>query len=326
MTYVVDAERFALRRPFGIAGKTWTAAEVCTVTLEVDGVVGRGEGAPIFYAGETIESMLAQLESVRPAVEGGIGRDELVDVLPAGGARCAIDCALWDLASRRSGTPVHEMAGTGPPVELDSAITVTLDTPDQMAAAAAAVADHPWLKVKLGGADDAHAIRLVRAAAPDSRITVDPNASWTLDHLVDMMPSLVEARVELVEQPLPPADDDALGGLEFPIAIGADESCRTVDDVAGLVGRYQLGVIKLDKAGGLTGALELSDALAAAGLDRMVSCMISTSLGMAPARYVGLSCSIVDLDGPMNLAADRDPSIPYTRGRMGLTPDALWAG
>ncbi|MEM1333975.1 MAG: dipeptide epimerase, partial [Actinomycetota bacterium] len=277
--YLVEPERFALRRPFGIAGKTWTHAEVCTVTLEADGVRGRGEGAPIFYAGETIDTMVAQLEVVRPEIEAGADRASLLDLLPAGGARCALECAMWDLEARSAGVAVHELAGLPAPTEVDSAITVTLADPGEMAVRAAAVADHPVLKVKLGGVDDADRVAAVRDAAPGARITVDPNASWSLDRLIEMVPVLVAADVELVEQPLAPGDDAALDTVDLGIPLAADESCRTIDDVPDLVGRYQVGVVKLDKAGGLGPALDLTDALVAAGLAPMVSCMISTSLG-----------------------------------------------
>ncbi|MEM7143350.1 MAG: dipeptide epimerase [Actinomycetota bacterium] len=326
MIYTVEVEEFALLRPMHIAVRSWHAAEVCTVTVEHDGFRGRGEGAPIFYRGETIESVHAQLESVREVVERGLRREDLADLLPAGGARCALDCALWDLEARSTGRPVHELAGLAEPAILDSAVTVPLGRPDEMASTASALADYPLLKVKLGGDEDEAAIRAVRAAAPGARLTVDANTGWTLERLVAMGPVLAEVGVELVEQPLPVTADDELEGLDIGVPVAADESCQTAADVPGLVGRFDVGVIKLDKAGGLTGAIALLRALEGHGLGCMVSCMISTSLGMAPARLIGTHCSIVDLDGPMNAREDRVPPIRYERGRMQPTPADLWGG
>lgn len=324
MRLEASAERFPLREPFRIANHVWDAAEVCTVTLSRGGVRGRGEGAPVVYHGETAAQLVGEIESIRPEVERGIDRSALDALMPPGPARCALDCALWDLESRETGRPVHALAGLPAPGPLETAVTITLDTPERMAAQAGRRADHPLLKVKLGGDRDEAAIRAVRAAAPDVRLTVDANTGWTLDRLQEVEPVLVECGVELVEQPLPPEADAALAGFTPHIPIAADESCQTVDDLPRLVGRYQVAVIKLDKTGGLTGALALLHAAEAAGLEAMVSCMIGTSLGMAPARLVGSRCRVVDLDLPLYLARDRDPAIPYERGRMGATPPDLW--
>lgn len=326
MKLTVETENFALHEPFTIAGHAWQTADVCTVALEADGVRGWGEGAPVFYHGETADSLVEQIEAVRGAIEAGVARASAADLLPPGGALCALDCALWDLEARQSGRPVHELAGLRAPTELDSAITITLKATATMAANAARYKDYPLLKVKLGGDDDAAAIRAVRAAAPDCRITVDANTAWSLEKLQAMEPILVDLGVELIEQPMPPGEDAALENYRSRIPIAADESCQTADDVPGLIGKYQTGVIKLDKAGGLTGAIRLMRALEVAGLDLMVSCMVGTSLGMAPARLIGTYCTTVDLDSPMNVRDDRDDPIPYVRGRMLATPPALWGG
>lgn len=322
----VKAEHFELFEPFTIANYAWKTADVCTVEIERNGVVGRGEGAPVFYHGETAEKLADQIEAIRPEIESGITRRRAAHLLEPGGALCALDCALWDLEAREANKPVHELAGLKTPSDLDSAITVTLNTTDHMAAQAERYRDYPLLKVKLGGRDDENAIRAVRAAAPGPRITIDANTAWSLEKLEAMEPVLVELGVELIEQPMPPGEDHALLEFRSLIPIAADESCQTVDDVSGLVGKYQTAVIKLDKAGGLTGAINLLNAAHEAGLELMVSCMIATSLGMAPGRLIGTYCKTVDLDAPMNLRRDRVPAIPYTKGRMHATPPELWGG
>lgn len=326
MRLSVKAEHFELFEPFTIANYAWQTADVCTVKLERNGVVGRGEGAPVFYHGETAQKLADQIEAIRPEIEKGLTRAHAANLLEPGGALCALDCALWDLEAREAGQSVHELAGLRAPKELDSAITVTLKSTDRMAALAERYRDYPLLKVKLGGDDDEQAIRAVRAAAPDPRITVDANTAWSLEKLKAMEPVLVELGVELIEQPMAPGEDEALLDYRARIPIAADESCQTVNDVPGLIGKYQTAVIKLDKAGGLTGAIKLLHAARDAKLELMVSCMIATSLGMAPGRLIGTYCKTVDLDAPMNLKIDRDPAIAYTNGRMHATPPDLWGG
>lgn len=326
MKLSVKAEHFPLHEPFTIANHAWSTADVCTVELEAGGVIGRGEGAPVFYLGETAEGLVEQIETVRPEIEASVDRADVAKLLPPGGALCALDCALWDLEARKTGKPVHELAGLKPPTKLDSAITITLKDAAAMAAQAARFSAYPLLKVKLGGDDDEAAIRAVRAAAPDCRVTVDANTAWSLSKLTSMEPVLVDLGVELIEQPMPPGDDEALEDFASRIPIAADESCQTANDVPNMKGKYQTGVIKLDKAGGLTGAIALKAALEAAGMELMVSCMVASSLGMAPARLIGTYCKTVDLDGPMNVSRDRSPAIPYEIGRMMATPPDLWGG
>ncbi|MEM1104744.1 MAG: dipeptide epimerase [Pseudomonadota bacterium] len=326
MKLSIKAEHFPLKEPFTIAGHAWTTADVCTVEIEDGGYLGRGEGAPVFYHGETAESLVDELEAVRSEIEAGIDRAAAGRLLAPGGALCALDCALWDLEARRAQMPVHELAGLAAPIPLDSAITITLKDTETMAARAHQFRGYPLLKVKLGGDDDEAAIRAVRGAAPRCRITVDANTAWSLQKLTAMEPLLVELGVELIEQPMPPGDDSALMDFNSRIPIAADESCQTAGDVPGLVGKYQTGVIKLDKAGGLTGAIALKTALDEAGLELMVSCMVASSLGMAPARLIGTYCKTVDLDSPMNVSEDRAYAIPYENGRMGETPPELWGG
>jgi L-Ala-D/L-Glu epimerase len=216
------------------------------------------------------------------------------------------------------------LAGLMAPAPIDSAITISLGSVEKMAAAAAGYSAYPLIKVKLGGSDDHACIRAVRHHAPNARLTVDANTGWDMAMLADIEPLLAELGVELIEQPMPPEADDDLRGWRGQIALAADESCQTSADVPGLVGKYQVASIKLDKAGGLTEGLKLKAAAQQAGLDLMVSCMVGTSLGMCPARLIAPYCRVVDLDGPMNAAEDRDPPITYVNGRMMETPPALW--
>ncbi|MEM1035899.1 MAG: dipeptide epimerase [Pseudomonadota bacterium] len=326
MKLSVKAEYFDLFEPFGISNHVWNSAEVCTVELEQDGIIGRGEGAPVVYHGETAETLAQQIESVRADIEAGLIRQQAAELLPSGGAICALDCALWDLEARRAGKQPHELAHLKTPTELDSAMTITLKSSDAMAAQAEKCRDYPLLKVKLGGTDDEAAIRAIRDVAPNPRITVDANTGWSIDFLREFEPLLLELSVELIEQPMPPENDEALIDFKSRIPIAADESCQTAADVEHLIGKYQTAVIKLDKAGGLTGAIDLMNKARDAKLDLMVSCMIGTSLGMAPARLIGTYCKTVDLDAPMNLKVDRKHPIPFTKGRMHATPEALWGG
>ena len=324
MRLTVLAEHFKLNEPFAISNHVWNTAEVCTVRIERDGIVGQGEGAPVVYHGETAETLVEQVEAVRSEIEKGVNREQLKELLPYGGARCAVDCALWDLEAKSTGTPVHQLAGLRAPTELDSAMTITLKSKDAMASMARRYRDFALLKIKLGGDEDADTMRAIRAAAPNCRLTVDANTAWDLAKLEAMIPVLQELDVELIEQPMPPDADQQLDGFRSPIPIAADESCQTVEDVPDLIGKYQVAVIKLDKAGGLTGAIDLMRAAQGADLGLMVSCMIGTSLGMAPARLIGTYCSVVDLDSPIDRPEDREPPIKYTNGRMHLTPPELW--
>lgn len=321
---IARADRFALHEPFKISNHVWHAVEVLTVILEDGGFKGWGEGAPIVYHGESAESLCAEVDSMRAAIEGGLSRVALQEAMAPGGARCAIDCALWHLEARRAGKPVHMLAGLPEPAPLVSAITISLNTPEKMGADAQGYSAYPLIKVKLGGPDDETCLRAVRAGAPNSRLTVDANTGWDIAKLKALEPLLIECGVILIEQPLPRDQDDDLKGFASRIPLCADESCQTAADVPGLVGKYQVGSIKLDKTGGLTGALEAKRALEAAGLKLMVSCMVGTSLGMAPARLIAPACFVVDLDGPMNAAEDRVPPIVYTNGMMGVTPAELW--
>jgi L-alanine-DL-glutamate epimerase-like enolase superfamily enzyme len=298
-------DSFPLAAPFRISRGVKTAADVVTVEIREGEHIGRGEGVPYARYGETVEDALAAIERVRSAVEAGAGRAELERLLPPSAARNALDCALWDLEARLGGTSVAAMAGLAPVVRTPTAVTVSLDEPAAMADAARRLAHVPLLKVKVDGVSPAAQITAVRRAAPGPRLIVDPNESWTIAHLRELQPLLAELRVDLLEQPLPAGSDGELASLPPGVPIAADESVHVAGDLGELAGRYRVVNLKLDKTGGLTGALELAAAARAAGLGVMVGCMICSSLSIAPALLVASGALFVDLDGPLWLRDDR---------------------
>lgn len=317
---VVTEDRFRLAQAFTISRGSKIEARVLTASIERDGYTGRGECVPYARYGETIDSVRAQIHSV----PFDITRQGLQDVLPPGAARNAVDCALWDWEAKRSSLRVWEMAGLLAPTPVMTAFTLSLDTPESMRAAAAAQAARPLLKIKLGTPDDMPRLEAVRKGAPKSRIIVDANEGWTADVYSDLAPHLVRLGVALVEQPLPAGQDDVLAEIIRPVPICADESCHDRSSLGGLAGKYDVVNIKLDKTGGLTEALALRQAARAAGFGVMVGCMVGSSLAMAPALVVAQGAELVDLDGPLLLAEDRDRSLRY-EGSQVFPPDAeLW--
>ena len=313
-------DRFALTHPFRIARGVKTQADVITVTLREGDWTGRGEGVPYPRYGESIEGALAAIEGVRAEIEAGANRHALLSLLPPGAARNAIDCALWDLEARRSGRDIAEMIGAPAPARLASALTIVIDTPEAMGRAAAALARAPLLKVKVDANDPAGQVRAVRAAAPNAALIVDPNESWDLTLVQAMQPVMIEAKVALLEQPVPAGADDWLEGFVPAVPICADESVHVADDLEIIARRYQVVNVKLDKAGGLTAALELAHAARARGLGLMTGCMVSSSLSIAPALHVARMSDFVDLDGPIWLAEDR-PGGVRDEGGMLVPPD-----
>jgi L-alanine-DL-glutamate epimerase-like enolase superfamily enzyme len=298
-------DRFELKRPFRISRGVKTAADVVTVTIGEGRETGRGEGVPYPRYGESVDSALAQIEAARGLIERGGDRRALLAALPAGAARNALDCALWDLEARRSGRSVAETIGAPEPERLASALTIVIDTPEAMARAAAALARAPLLKVKVNAEDSEAQIRAVRQAAPEAALIVDPNESWDRALVEAMQPILLESRVALLEQPVPADGDDWLEGFTPVVPICADEAVHVAADLPGVARRYQAVNVKLDKAGGLTAALELAATARAAGLDLMTGCMVSSSLSIAPALHVARMSDFVDLDGPVWLKEDR---------------------
>lgn len=305
------AEAWPLAAEFRISRGRKTAANPVVVSIDDNGLTGRGECLPYPRYGESPESVLGQIESLREAVEGGCDRADLARLLRPGAARNALDCALLDLESKSTGRRAWEVLGTPAPDVVVTAYTLTLDTPDAMAANAARHRGRRLLKLKLGPRDAAECVQAVRAAAPDAELIVDANEAWTLTQLEAALDVFAACRVAMVEQPLPASDDSALAGLGSPVPLGADESCHTREGVEALAERYQVVNIKLDKTGGPTGAKALRDAALACGLDVMVGCMLATSLSMAPAVLLTPGARFVDLDGPLLLKRDRPGGLRY---------------
>lgn len=319
-------DRFALSRPFRISRGVRTEANVVMVEIAEGGVVGRGEAVPYTRYGETVEQTLGAIESVRPLIESGGGRDALQLVLPAGAARNALDCALWDLDARLAGRTVADMLGEGQPGAVATALTIVIDTPGRMAEAAAAMADIPLLKIKLDGDDPAARIRAVRAAAPNPKLIVDPNESWDRQLLEAMQDVLVQARVDLLEQPVPAEADDWLEDFSPAVPICADEAIHVADDLDRVAARYQAVNVKLDKTGGLTEAILLARAARTRGLGLMTGCMVCSSLSIAPAMLVAALSDFADLDGPWWLAADRPGGVREDHGWLHPPAQGFWGG
>lgn len=318
-------ESLPLAKPFRISGHVFTDTPVVLVTLSDGTHSGRGEASGVYYLGDDVPAMTAAIESVRGGVEAGVTREELQALLPAGGARNALDCALWELEARRSGVPVWELAGLSEPRPLRTTFTLGADDPDVMAAGARHYAQARALKLKLTGDLDVDIARVqaVRAARPECWIGVDANQGFAIGDLDALVAALVAADVKLLEQPLARGREADLTGYQCPIPIAADESALTLGDVEGLVGRFDVVNIKLDKCGGLTEGLAIAKRARELGLGVMVGNMVGSSLAMAPSFIVGQLCDIVDLDGPIFLADDRKPSIEYTDGNA-WCGEAIW--
>lgn len=319
MHILVQSETFQLAQVFTISRGSRTQAEVLTVRIEKGGFMGWGECVPYARYGETLQSVTAQIEAL-----GAVGRRELAEALPAGAARNAVDCALWDLEAKTAGRRVSDLIGLGAPGPEVTAYTLSLDTPEAMQAQAALNAFRPLLKIKLGTPDDMPRLEAVRRGAPQSRIIVDANEGWSAEVYLDLAPHLLRLGVELVEQPLPAAEDDALLGLERILPICADESCHDSSSLADMQGKYDFANIKLDKTGGLTEALALRDAARASGFGIMVGCMVGSSLAMAPATLVAQGAAFTDLDGPLLLAEDRDQPLKFDAAGVHPPVAALW--
>jgi L-Ala-D/L-Glu epimerase len=315
-------ETWPLVAPFRITGYTFTQVRLLIVTLQQGGATGRGEATGVYYLQETGDSLLAQVESVRPQVEAGLTRKELLAVLPAGGARNALDCAMWDLEAKRSGQTVWSLTGLHPgPIETVN--TVGIATPAEMAEAAARC-DTRKIKVKLDHERALERIRAVRAARPDADIIVDVNAGWTFSQLVELAPAFAALGVAMIEQPLPRGGDAELEGYCPPLPLCADESCLDSSEFAQAARRYQMINIKLDKSGGLTEALRLASLAQERGMALMVGNMIGTSLAMAPGYVLAQLCRFVDLDGALFLRADRENAMSYRGGLVSAPMPALW--
>ncbi len=317
-------EHFPLAKPFTISRSTVSDVELVAVTLH-DGAGHRGWGECRVYPryGESAESVIGAIEAVRALVESGGSRADLVEAMPGGAARNALDCALFDLEAKATGRTVYELLDLPAPQPALVTYTIGLGTPETMAADAKA-AGRPLLKLKLGGEGDLDRVRAVREAVPEARLIVDANEGWTLAMVQEWGAPMAELGVELIEQPLHADQDDGLAGIERPVPLCADESCHGPDSLERLVGRYDMINIKLHKAGGLTTALRLADAAEARGLGIMVGCMMATSLAMAPAFVLSARTRYLDLDAPLLLARDREPPIRYEGAMMQPPPVELW--
>lgn len=325
MRFDVRSEVWPLAAAFTISRGSRTETELVVATLTDGDRAGRGECMANPRYGETQEGVTATLEALRSDIETGrLDRLSLQEALPPGAARNALDCAFWDLEAKRAGIRVWDLAGLPAPRPLETAYTISIDTPEKMGAAAQANAYRPLLKVKLAGADDLGCVAAVRANAPDARLIVDANEGWQAGHLQSLSRDLEKLHVQLMEQPLPEGADDALSALSLPIPLCADESCHTRSELERLAGLYDVVNIKLDKAGGLTEALLLRDAALKRGLGVMVGCMVSTSLAMAPAMLAAQGAAFVDLDGPLLLARDREPPLRYDGSIVHPPGPALW--
>ncbi|MFM7065566.1 MAG: N-acetyl-D-Glu racemase DgcA [Gammaproteobacteria bacterium] len=311
MKFSAHIEKWQPHKPFRITGKVWNSFDSVVVELGDEGGVGRGEGMGVYYLEENADGILAQVESVADELMAGLDREKLQSRLPAGGARNAIDCALWDLEAKRSGRSIWELTGVAPKT-LETVFTIGIEPePEDMARGAAAAKNHSLLKVKLDGDRPAERMEAIRAARPDARLVVDANQGWNFRQLQAVAPVMARLGVEMIEQPLPRGGDAELEGYRSPVPLCADESCLTLDELPPAVRRYQMINIKLDKTGGLTHALALAKAARQHGLGLMVGSMCGSSLAMAPTFLIGCLCDLVDVDGPLLQKRDRIPGIRY---------------
>jgi L-alanine-DL-glutamate epimerase-like enolase superfamily enzyme len=317
-------ERWPIAGSFTISRGAKTEAVTVVAEVSRGGLTGRGECVPYPRYGETPEATLAALRAMQEPVLRGLDRQALQTTMPPGAARNALDCALWDLEAKTSGQRVWNLLGRPAPIACITAYTISLASPEAMAAATAKAAHRPLLKIKLGGDGDGARITAVRQAAPDSELIVDANEAWTSDNLEQNLRACAQADVTLVEQPLPAGKDEALEHIRRPLAVCADESVHDRKSLDGLRDRYDAVNIKLDKTGGLTEALVMADAAQALGFQIMIGCMVATSLAMAPAMLLARAARFVDLDGPLLLARDRDGGLRYDGSLVYPPEPALW--
>ncbi len=317
-------ESWPLRGKFSIARGSYTEIAIVVVEIREGAFVGRGECRPYLRYGETPSSVISAINALTPQLRAGLEREELLALLSPGAARNAIDCALWDLAAKRTGLPVWQLAGLPAPLALTTAYTLSVDTPDRVAAAAKEQAWRPLLKLKLAGSGDLERVAAARSNAPHARLMVDANEAWTLADYQTLTPELAHLGAELLEQPFPSDCDHWLDGLPRPVPVCADESCHAAASLKELRGRFDAVNIKLDKTGGLTEALRMKAVAHEQGFKVMVGCMVATSLAMAPAVLLAQDADYVDLDGPLLLDHDREPGIFYQGSQAHPPAGKLW--
>jgi L-Ala-D/L-Glu epimerase len=322
-----ELEKLPMSAPFRISGFVFEEQDVVVVTLDDGEHQGRGEASGVYYLGDTAPTMPAEIEAARAAIEAGVDRAALQKLLPPGGARNAVDCALWELEAHRLGVAVWELAGLGSPKPLLTTFTLGADDPAVMVAGARKYAQARALKLKLTGElpVDIERVKAVRAARPEVWMGVDANQGYSIDKLDSLLGVLIAANVSLLEQPLKRGREADLEGFKSPIPIAADESVLSLTDVPGLAGRFNVVNIKLDKCGGLTEGLAMAHEARRLGMKVMVGNMVGTSLAMAPAFVLGQLCDVVDLDGPIFLVQDRTPSMTYTHGNA-WSGEHVWGG
>ena len=324
MRVSVHVEEWPLWTPFRISSHEWLTAEALVVEISGDGCVGRGEAQGVYYLEETSASMLEQVLDVADTLSAGVSREALLNLLPAGGARNAIDCALWDWEAKQSGKTIWQLLEIEPQ-PVTTVFTVGLEaTPEAMAEKARKAADCPVLKIKLGADQPVERLRAIRQARPDAEIVVDANQAWQPAELQDIIARVSDLSIAMIEQPLQRGADDFPENFSSPIPIAADESCLDTAEYATLSPHYDIVNIKLDKTGGLTEALRLAEAAKAGGKDLMVGNMVGTSLAMAPAFVIAQMCKFVDIDGPLLLRCDRLNGMRYQSGRVEAFSPDLW--
>lgn len=321
---IVRREVWPVRGVFAISRGSRTEIEVVVVEIHRGGHVGRGESVPYGRYGESVAGVMGQIETVEKQVEAGLSPRDLHALLPAGAARNALDCALWDWEAKRHGVRAWEALGLPAPQPAPTAYTLSVDSPEKMGEAARRAAHYPLLKVKLAGKEDLGRMAAVRQGAPSSRLIIDANEAWTVDEFIRFTPELAAMGVEMIEQPLPAGRDQVLRELDRAVPVCADESCHVAADVEKLRGAYDFVNIKLDKTGGLTEAVDLARAAREAGFRVMIGCMLGTSLAMAPATLLASFAEFVDLDGPLLLAKDRESGLAYSDGNVHPPPPELW--
>jgi L-alanine-DL-glutamate epimerase-like enolase superfamily enzyme len=320
----VHLENWMALIPFRISRNTWDDFPSVVCEIEQDGAIGRGEGLGVYYLGEDQKSMLAQIDSIASELAAGAGRQELMELLPPGGARCAVDAALWDLEAQLSGTSAWSAAGVTEEA-VETVFTIGLEAePEDMGARAAAAANLTLFKVKLNNDRPVERIASIREARPDARLVVDVNEGWEFEQLLEVAPALAELGVSMIEQPLARGHDHELEGYEAPLPLCADESIQHSGELDQIAGRYQMINIKLDKSGGLTHGLELAAAAREKGLGVMIGCMGGTSLSMAPMHVIAHKADFVDIDGPLLLKNDRLGGFIYDKGIVSLPDKRFW--
>jgi len=321
-----SVETWPVRGVFRISRGSQTEIVVVTVEIREGSFIGRGECRPYARYGETPESVMAAIDAIRQDLQEGLEHNELSNYLAPGAARNAIDCALWDLTAKRVGQPVWKLAGLPPPQPLITAYTLSVDSPENLAATAGSQKWRPLLKLKLAGQNDLQCVAAVRANAPASRLIIDANEAWSQRDYEDLTPELVRLGVEMLEQPFPAGSDAGLASLPKLLPVCADESCHDSKSLDRLLGLYDVVNIKLDKTGGLTEALQMKTLARQRGFEVMVGCMVGTSLAMAPAIFLAQGTRYVDLDGPLLLAKDRQPGLRFAGSQIFPPDGTLWGG